>query len=358
MMKIRLSLYFVLVLSLVIAFANTGWTCTTFVLQTGDRQVFGRNFDWHLDDALVVVNKRGCSKKSFPIPGEKGVTAAWTATYGSITFNQYGREMPMGGINEAGLVVETMTLRETRYPEPDDRPYLGDASLWRQYLLDTCSTVAQVIAGNKNIRISNKGSGPGTHILVLDRSGDCAAIEFIDGRMEVHSGKEMAVKVLTNDTYAKSLQCLRNNQPPILNTWKSINRFITAAKRNQNCQAKTTDELVTFAFGTLEAVSSRRTQWRIIYDNIDMRVYFRTKKNNKKRYFDVTAFDFSPKTPVRILDLNADLSGDVTNQFTDYTYSANRDLIGRTYSKTDFLSRIPDKILDAIARFPEKCECH
>ena len=53
--------------------------------------------------------------------------ATWTAQYGSITFNQYGRELPTGGINEAGLVVESMALSEARYPEPDHRPYIGAA---------------------------------------------------------------------------------------------------------------------------------------------------------------------------------------------------------------------------------------
>lgn len=355
-MRIKPSLL-LLVLWLAAAYVNTGWACSTFVLQSGDRRVFGRNYDWYLDDALVVVNKRGCRKRGLARPGEKGVTAAWTATYGSITFNQYGRELPAGGINEAGLVVESMALSDTRYPEPDDRPYLGSASRWRQYLLDTCSTVAQVIASDGDIRISNTAMGPGIHVLVLDRIGDCAAIEFLNGRMKVYSGKELPVKVLTNDTYARSLQCLHNNRPPLLDSWNSINRFIAAAKRNQNCQAKTADELVTFAFGTLAAVASGRTQWRIIYDNIDLRVYFRTRANHKKRHLDVGEFDFSPKTPVKILDLNADLSGDVTDQFTDYTYSANRDLIGRSFRKTNFLSRIPNERLDAIARLPERFEC-
>jgi len=31
---------------------------------------------------------------------------------GSVTFNQVGRDLPYGGINEAGLVVEHMTLEK------------------------------------------------------------------------------------------------------------------------------------------------------------------------------------------------------------------------------------------------------
>ena len=49
----------------------------------------------------------------------------WTSTYGSATFNQYGREFPMGAMNEAGLVVETMMLDETEYPEADSRPAIN-----------------------------------------------------------------------------------------------------------------------------------------------------------------------------------------------------------------------------------------
>jgi choloylglycine hydrolase len=345
------------VLFLTMQLTDSGWACSTFVLKNDDRQVFGRNYDWNLDDALLVVNKRGCSKRSIIKPDEKGEKAIWTASYGSITFNQYGRELPMGGMNEAGLVVEAMALSETRYPDPDDRPYVGSASQWRQYLLDTCATVAEVIATDRNIRISNQVTGPGIHVLVLDKNGDRAAIEFLNGRMKVYTGRDLPVAVLTNDTYAESLQCLKDNRPPLFDAYSSITRFITAAKRNQSCQAKTTNELVTFAFDTLAAVASGRTQWRIVYDNKNMVVYFRTRANHKIRHINVSKFDFFPATPVKILDVNADLSGEVTENFSDYTYNANRDLIGRAYRKTSFLSQIPDERLDAIARFPERFEC-
>lgn len=344
-------------LFLMIQFTSDGWACTAFVLKIGQRRVFGRNYDWNLEDALVVANKRGCSKLGIRRPEETGELAAWKAKYGSITFNQYGRELPMGGMNEAGLVIESMALSETRYPDSDQRPYVGSAAQWRQYVLDTCATVADVIASAGKIRISNKATGPGIHVLVLDKTGNCAAIEFLNGQMMVHGGRDFPVTVLTNDTYAKSLQCLRDDSPPLFDAYRSIQRFMTAAKRNSNCRSKNADELVSFAFGTLAAVSSYRTQWRIVYDNDVMMVYFRTRTNQRLRQIDVSKFDFSPHTPVKILEINADLSGDVTNKFSDYTYEANRDLIGRSFRKTSFLSGIPDERLDAIARFPERFEC-
>ena len=86
-----------------VSFLRDGYACSTFVLKSNHLQVYGRNYDWDLDDALVIVNKRGCIKKSADRPGEKGERAIWTVKYGSVTFNQYGREFPMGGMNEVGL---------------------------------------------------------------------------------------------------------------------------------------------------------------------------------------------------------------------------------------------------------------
>jgi penicillin V acylase-like amidase (Ntn superfamily) len=338
---------------IILQFGGSSWACSTFVLKTGGRQVFGRNYDWHMGDALLMVNNRGCRKRSITRPEELGAKATWVARYGSITFNQYGRELPTGGMNEAGLVVEAMALSKTRYAEPDHRPYVGLALQWRQYLLDTCGTVAEVIEADRKIRISDKAPGLGMHVLVLDKTGDCAVIEFLDGRMQVHTGNGLPVAVSTNDTYAESLQYLRENHPPIYDHGQSIARFITAAKMNRRCQAATSDQLISYAFETLAAVSSTRTQWQIVYDNLNMTVAFRTYAHPQIRHINVLDFDFSRATPVKILDVNADLHGNVIGHFSDYTYAVNRDQIGRAY----LTSGISDARLDALARFPESFEC-
>ena len=60
--------------------------CSTFVLKNGDLQVFGRNYDWGLGDALLMVNKRGCRKTGIANADDTGKPATWTATFGSVTF--------------------------------------------------------------------------------------------------------------------------------------------------------------------------------------------------------------------------------------------------------------------------------
>ncbi len=339
-------------------FSDGGSACTTFILRSNEGQVFGRNFDWSFDDALLVVNKRGCRKKSTTRSEEKGQKAIWTAKYGSLTFNQYGRELPQGGMNEVGLVVEGMSLKETQYPIPDSRPYVGSSLQWRQYILDTCATVAEVIATDKKIRITNTSRGPGVHFLVLDKDGDCALIEFLDGHMKIYRGSNLPVAVSTNSPYEASLEYLQINKPPIIDKWNSIQRFITASHRLKGYDKDSEkNNLVDYAFNTLSEVSFDSTQWRIVYDNINMHAYFKTKTNNKIRYIHFSKLDFSPQSQVKILDANAKLTGDVTNDFSVYSYDANRRLIGVSYKQVRFLSRIPNERLDAIARFPESFEC-
>lgn len=72
-------------------FAVTGlYPCTTFVLHQGNRLVFGRNLDWPTGTGLVMVNPRNLEKVALVDPSEK--PANWVSKFGSITFNQVGRD--------------------------------------------------------------------------------------------------------------------------------------------------------------------------------------------------------------------------------------------------------------------------
>lgn len=149
--------------------AAAGDACTTFCT----RGLFGRNYDFEHGNGIVVVNKRGMQKTS-----SNGAHAAWTSRFGSLTFNQFGRDHPTGGMNEKGLVVELMWLNGTRYPSADARRELGTLE-WIQYQLDTSASVAEVITSDRSVRIEERGVP--LHYLVADASGDVASIEFLDG---------------------------------------------------------------------------------------------------------------------------------------------------------------------------------
>jgi choloylglycine hydrolase len=83
-----------------------------------------------------------------------------------------------------------------KYPESDDRPVLGVLQ-WIQYQLDNNATIEEVIATDAKIRISP--NNPPLHYLIADASGNAATIEFFNGKIVVHKGKDLPFPVLTNN---------------------------------------------------------------------------------------------------------------------------------------------------------------
>jgi penicillin V acylase-like amidase (Ntn superfamily) len=345
---------------LIAALSCAPWSaraCSTFCLNGDDGPVFGKNYDWDFPDGLVVVNKRNVEKTGLTADNP----ASWTSRYGSVTFNQYGREMPCGGINEVGLVIELMWLDETEYPPADSRPTLQNLQ-WIQYHLDRSSTVAEVIAGDENVRIAGGGE-VSIHFLVADRSGACAAIEFLGGEMTARTGDSMPVAVLTNDTYDRSVAFLESHEgfggsSPVPSSRSSLDRFVRLAAAAAEYESDAGAGAVDYAFGVLSFVSQGEyTQWSIVYDVADLRVNFRTRDHREIRTIDLRRLDFGCGSPVLIMDVNAGLAGDVTERLEPYSIEANRALVESAFTKTSFLADTPEWIRDQLVRYPESTRC-
>jgi len=335
---------------------TAGQSCTTFCLDHGDQPVFGRNLDWYVGDGLVVINKRGVEKTAITDPFNRDNLLSWTSKYGSATFNQHGREFPLGGMNEAGLIVETMVLEDTEYPSPDSRPEV-ETLQWVQYQLDNFSTIEEVISGQSQIRI-REIADPGLHFLVCDRMGNCATIEFIGKKAVYHTKETMPVKALTNSKYAETISYWEKNSIPQPDKYKTVGRFARAANMVKNYDPKTSKAPIDYAFDILENVAHHfYTQWRIVYDVKNLSVFFRTLENQSIRHFSLKSFDLSCATPVKVLDVNTELSGDISDKFVDYTYQINRNLIGEAFRKTPSLSAVPDHVLDMRSKYPEGASC-
>jgi len=324
--------------------------CTTFCLKNKGEVLFGKNYDWMIGDGLVFINKRGVSKAS----SEEDSPARWVSKYGSVTFNQYGWESPSGGMNEAGLVIELMWLDDTQYPAADDRPSI-DVLEWIQFNLDTAATAEEVIRNAASVRIA---SAVKLHYLVSDKYGNSATVEFLDGKLVAHTGEKLPVTALANDTYTRSLEYSKTAQAPTSES--SLDRFSRAATKASEFGklARSEKDAVDYAFDLLENVAQKNsTQWSIVYDQRRGRIYFRTRKRDELRSIDTTSLDYSCGTSVKILDIDAKESGDVTRRFKKYTRDANRNLIERSFDGTDFLKNVPPATRDRLAEFPERFAC-
>ncbi|MBM3134720.1 MAG: linear amide C-N hydrolase [Chloroflexi bacterium] len=326
-------------------------TCTAFCLDNGDRCVFGANQDNTLEIGLLFVNKRHMLKTTWD-PSTSGEYARWVSKYGSVTINFVGYQMAWAGMNEAGLMISTMSLAETRDPTPDERPPFN-GPFWMQYQLDNHSTVEQVIASDAEIRLVESAVD---HYLVCDRTGACATIEFLEGKLVYRTGEGLPVSALTNSTYHDSISAWEES--PLkerLSDNNSLWRFTTAANRVRAFEPSSSDAAVAYAFDTLAAVSRQDTVWSFVFDPANLRVHFRTNHNPRVRYVDFSSLDFSCRTPVRLLDVHADVSGDVSDEFIVYTHAASFAHSTSFFSQHEGMSLSPflvDTLLWGLESFP------
>ena len=304
--------------------------CTSFCLENNGYAVFGANYDFVKDhyDGLVVVNKRNVSK-SFTQSDSPGNHVSWISKYGSVSFNFIASQTSWTGMNESGLIIYSMRLEEgSKGPEPDRRSWIL-IHYWLQYMLDNFSTIEEIVASDSVMRVYSSGRIP--HYLVSDRYGNCATIEFIDGKMVTHSGKFLPVKVLANTSYDRSISewerilILRKNGKPVPEkNGSSLGRFITAADRVTAFQPTDSEIAIGIAFDILKEVSNQ-TNWTIVFDTRNLQVHFKTIINPEKRMIDFRKLDFSCNTPVKMIDINENFSGDITDRLLDYSFKYHFD---------------------------------
>lgn len=358
------------VTALVIFTFQTIYPCTTFVLHQNNRLMFGRNLDWLTGTGLVMVNPRNLEKVALVDPSEKPVT--WTSKFGSITFNQVGRDLPYGGMNETGLVVENMTLDKTVYPSKDNR-YAIDACQWIQFQLDNYSTIEEVMSSDTLLRIVDATSK--FHFLVCDRSGRTAAIEFVNGTMVCHSGKDLPVQVLANSTYEESMSCYNNNGDTKSNL--SLYNFCTAAYKTGHLEPVTEDSTVDVAFHILHSVSQGLgTKWSIVYDITRMKIYFKVFETptivGQQKIFlkppgaaltkivDFKGLDFSCSGATKVLDLDCNHEGLVNQYLTTYSTAINKEYISKAFTffkNWGIPIELTEGQLEYLAKYPETFRC-
>ena len=334
------------------------YPCTTFCIHTENELVFGKNYDWSISFGYVFVNKKNVEKIAFV---SKGTPAKWVSKYGSVTFNQFGREFPSGGMNEAGLVIELMWLEGTKFPEPDDRPVVGGILSWIQYQLDNSGTLEDVIASDKYIRITQNAVP--VHYLVADKSGKCLSVEFLEGKMVYHTQETMPYSTLTNDTYERSLDNLKRydgfgGNEQIVNEKSSLGRFVTACSMVKSYKRVQGKSAVDYGFEILKTVDQGDyTKWSIVYDIKNANIYFKTNNNKKIKNISFSKLSFECGTEVKMLDMNSDFEGDINDKMTAYSYDINRKLIEDSYSNVDFLKEISTETKDKTAKYPEILKC-
>ncbi len=328
--------------------------CTTAGFESTSGHCFAQNYDWKVDSGLVMVNKRGVGKQGLMAPNP----ARWVSKYGSVTFNQYGADLPTGGMNEKGLAYGIMWLEGTAYEPADDRTSLSVLQ-WAQYQLDTCATVAEVREQASRVRVDGGSSGAPVHYHFSDATGASLVVEFLGGRAVIRGGEDMPARVLTNDTYESCAAALRaqgeggaGNLPPGRG---SVARFIRAAFHSRMPGKGTAEEEGFRLLG--DVAQGDFTKWSIVYEQERGRITWKTLRAPEPKSIDLSGIDFSCSLPGGLLDMNAPVAGDVTGRLSPFSVEAVRALIGESFSRTEFLASTPGEKLDALAGAPAQFPC-
>jgi len=312
--------------------------CTSVCLAKNGHVVFGNNLDWFVPDGYIFINKRNVKKTGIWFNNP----AQWVSKYASISVNQDGREFPSRGMNEAGLVIGEMTLRQSEFPDPDSRHPINTLQ-WMQYILDNCATIADVLATDKIIRIDKNEYH--SHFFICDSTGDCLVMEWLEGKLIAHAYDDVPVKVLANSTYD---YCLEHGNDP-------SGRFGKAAGL---LEKYTSEDPVEYMFSILQNVSQQSTTWSLVFDAKHLKLYYKTASNREIRYVSLRDFNLTCDSEVHMLDVNGTGSGNMRGQFVTYTRELNEQLTRSTYKKlAPQFGPFTEETLVKIFSYPATTEC-
>ena len=297
----------------------------------------GRNMDWSEDlHTNLYLFPRGIDRRG----ANSDNTLVWKSKYGSLVATGYDIGVSEG-MNEQGLVVNLLFLPESVYARPgDQRPVIG-MSIWAQYVLDNFATVDEAVAelSKQTFRINApdlpNGKQSKLHMAISDPSGDSAILQYIDGELQIHHGREY--QVLTNSpVYAQMLA--------INDYWKQIGGLVMLPGTNRaadrfarasfyiNASAQSDDPKI--AVPTLFSVMHNAavpnginsptqpqissTQWISVSDQKQRVYYFEPILDMQVFWVDLKKVDFSAGQPERKLQMSGNNTvyvGDVTAQF-------------------------------------------
>lgn len=322
-----------LMLSVFFLFTSNLNACSTFKLQKGNHLLYGHNLN-EGDigvPGLIFINKRGLFKKGrtwaelINKEDKNPSDFCWISRYGSVTFNNFGRDFPDGGMNEAGLYIWEMN-ENPEYPKNDSLPKLNQMN-WMQYILDNCCTLDEALACAYQFEID----GWGWHYFVGDSKGNCAAVTFVEGKPLIHKNENMPVPGLFNEPYDREMQVLKyfkgfgGNYNPDL-TDPEVPRFVKTAVMIRDFDPNS--NAVDYGLKMLDNLTVNDVpEWSILFDAKNMDIYFKTRINLEVKSFSMNEIDFSNKSPVVILDMDIQNGGDVIDQFLPYSNKKMKDFL-------------------------------
>ncbi|WP_366555195.1 linear amide C-N hydrolase [Aquibaculum sediminis] len=316
--------------------SETAMACSRVLWNSNDQaNVVARTMDLYMsDEGEFVVSPRGIARDG--MTGDDNAMT-WSSKYGASTITAFGIAAT-DGLNEAGLAANLLYLTGSEYGERDESlPGVSNVML-AQYALDNFGTVDEALEGLASIQVvatEVAGRAWPLHLSLADASGDSAVIEFIDGEMVVHHGRD--VTVMTNEpTYEEQLANLTNYKPfggelSLPGDIDPLSRFVRASTYLETLpEPENVQEAVAGAYSVVrnvavpfgaqdssagDAEDTWSTLWFTLADTTNLTYFFQSTQSPNLYWVDFENVDLSEGAPVLKVDAyDYTLSGEISER--------------------------------------------
>jgi penicillin V acylase-like amidase (Ntn superfamily) len=312
--------------------------CTRVLYETGTHSyIVGRSMDW--------VEDPGTDLWSFPRgmvrDGEAGSgSIEWKSKYGSVVASFYN-VATVDGMNEAGLVANTLYLAEADYGDAkaSGKPLIS-VGAWTQYVLDNYATVAEAVEalGKEPFAVvapdlpnGRKATG---HLALADASGDSAIFEYLGGRLVIHHDRKYTV--MTNSPIFDQQLAINTYWVDVggakflPGTPRSADRFVRMSwylraapkEKDPRLATATTFSLVRSISVPLGLADPGKpdiaaTVWRTVSDTAARRYYFDSSYSPIVFWVDLAQLNLAPGAKPAKLDLSTRpvIAGEASGKF-------------------------------------------
>ena len=306
-------------------FSLVAKACTRCVyLGPNNTVMVARSMDWVEDPGSEVwVFPRGMERNGAAGPG----SIEWTSHYGSVVVSFYGIAS-VDGINEKGLVANTLYLVESDYGTPAASKPNMSIACWTQYVLDSFATVKETVEALEQdpftilAPILPNGEPAVGHMAISDPTGDSAILEYVKGKLVIHHGREF--QVMTNspifdqqlalDAYWREIGGLTM----LPGTSRAADRFARAAfyvtslpqtDDPKRAMAQIFSVIrgvsVPLGFTTPDKPNVASTIWRTGYDQKNRVMYFDSATSPNVFWLPLEGLAFDAGSPVQKIPLKA-----------------------------------------------------
>jgi penicillin V acylase-like amidase (Ntn superfamily) len=316
--------------------------CTRVLWYATDRGVYvGRTMDRpESTEPEIVVFPRGLARDGGMVGPLRLIDhnpLTWTSAYASVVVTVYGVGAA-DGLNERGVGAHLLFFNACDFGERRaDLPALH-AGLWVQYLLDMADSVTTAIELLRSVALvmaEARGSQTSVHVAVEDASGDSAIIEYVQGEMTVHHGREF--RIMTNDpSYDQQLELVAQHDfsaptsdTPLPGNVNPRDRFARATYYSALLPEPADDRQavagilavarnVSVPFGApYKGFGIYNTEYRTVCDLTNRRYFFELTTAPNVVWLDLHDFALDPGAPVMVIQPdNLALSGDIGSRFT------------------------------------------